>query len=76
MNINPIKADIIYKALYYVCHHEKIEVPKELKEVFEVLAFDNPNDTNDIDVLYVMNGLNEYIRSSEPYVDYFNLDGE
>ena len=76
MKINPIQADIIYKALHYVCYHENISVPDELKEVFEVLAHDNPNDTNDIDVLDVMDSMSEFIRNSEPYVDYFNVDDD
>lgn len=73
MKLNSIQADIVFKALHYVCVNEKIEVPEEYEEIFRVLAEENPRETNAVDSLDVMEHLSEFIKNSEEYQDYFEV---
>lgn len=77
-DIHILQADIIYKALHYVCRNEGIQVNEELKEVFNVLAEINPNDTNASDCIDIMDSLKEFIKQGKEYKEYFNneLDQE
>jgi hypothetical protein len=76
MGIQPIQADIIFKALHYVCRSENIEVPEECEEVFRVLAEENPKDTHDIHTIEVMEYLSSFIKNSEQYREYFQEEIE
>ena len=71
MNINPIQADIIFKALHYVAVNEQIEVPKECEEVFRVLAEENPLETYAEYTVEVMEYLQDFIRNSEEHREHF-----
>ena len=71
MEVSTLQADIIFKALHYVCKSEGIEVPEECEEVFRVLAEENPCDTNDFDTVHVMESLVEYIKNGSQYKEYF-----
>lgn len=77
-DIHIIQADIIYKALHYVCKHEDIPVNDELERVFKVLSEDNPCNTGASDCLDVMAGLANFIKSHDMYAEYFegNEDDE
>lgn len=76
INIKPIQADIIFKALHYVAINEGVEVSEELEEVFLVLAEQNPNDTDSYNVVEVMEYLKDFIINSDPYNDYFQEEEE
>lgn len=71
MKISPIQADIIFKALHYVCVNEKISVPEECEEVFRVLAEENPMDTDAAHSVEAMEHLINFIKNSDPYREYF-----
>lgn len=81
--ITVIQADIIFKALYYTARNEGVEINEELTEIYEVLAEDNPSDTNVTDTIDVMEYLSEFIKKSGEYNTYFikeddcnDFDGE
>lgn len=69
--LHVIQADIIFKALYYTAKNEGIEIPEELTETFEMLAEDNPNDTDVAHTVEVMEYLNEFIKNSPEYKEHF-----
>lgn len=69
--LHVIQADIIFKALYYVANNEGIELPEELTDTFKVLAERNPQDTDAVHTVEVMEYLNEFIRKSEEYSNYY-----
>ena len=69
--IAAIQADIIFKALYYTARNEGVEIKKELTEIYEVLAEENPNDTHVTDTIDVMEYLSEFIKKSGQYSTYF-----
>lgn len=66
-----LQADIIFKALHYVCEREGIEMTEETEEVFRVLAEQNPSDTHASDALDVMNSLTSFIKNHDDYKEYF-----
>lgn len=69
--LHVIQADIIFKALYYVANNEGIELPEELNETFKVLAERNPQDTDAVHTVEVMEYLNEFIKNSDEYSNYY-----
>lgn len=71
IQINLLQADIIYKALRYVAHHEGVPTEPGLEEVFVVLAEDNPFGTEAHDVVHVMEHLRDPILDSGIYDEYF-----
>lgn len=71
IKISLIQADIIYKALHYVARHEDIPMEEELNDVFQVLAEDNPYQTESVDVLHVMEYLRNNFITNEPYQEYY-----
>lgn len=74
IDIHILQADTIFKALHYVCKNEDIDMPSELQEVFEVLAYQNPNDTQASDCIGIMDSLKDYIKTHEDYKEYFEMD--
>ena len=74
--LHVIQADIIYKALYYTAINEGVEIPVELTETFKVLAERNPQDTDAVHTVEVMEYLNEFIKNSEEYSSYFTDEDE
>lgn len=71
ISIAPIQADIIFKALHYTARNEGVNIPSELTKVFEVVAEQNPSDTHVTDTVDVMEFLSDFIKSSDPYREYF-----
>ncbi|MCM3240721.1 hypothetical protein M3589_23995 [Heyndrickxia oleronia] len=74
--IKAIQADIIFKALYYTARNEKVEIPKELTEVYEVLAEEDPYDTHVEHTVEVMEYLSEFIKNSSEYSTYFTNEDD
>lgn len=58
-------------ALYYLANNEGIELPEELNETFKVLAERNPQDTDAVHTVEVMEYLNEFIKNSDEYSNYY-----
>lgn len=69
--ITSIQADIIFKALYYTALKEGVDIPEELTKVYEVLAENNPNDTDVANTVEVMEYLVDFIKDCEIYSYYF-----
>lgn len=69
--ITSIQADIIFKALYYTALKEGVDIPEELTKVYEVLAENNPNDTDVANTVEVMEYLVGFIKDCEIYSYYF-----
>lgn len=76
IKLNVIQADIIFKALYYTARNEGVEIPTELTETYEVLAEENPKETEAFHTVEVMEYLNDLIRDSDEYSSYFLKDDE
>ena len=74
--LHVLQADIIYKALYYTANNEGLEIPSELTETFKILAEHNPYDTHVEHTVEVMEFLNEFIRNSSNYSEYFLEEDE
>lgn len=76
LEIVPVQADIIFKALYYVLRQEKVEVSASCEELYTFLAEHNPNDTHIHDVLDVMERLDTFIRADQGYADTIREESE
>lgn len=74
--IHILQADIIFKALHYVCKREGVEMNENLESVFSVLAEMNPNDTHVSDARDVMENLAGFIKNHEDYKEYFDEEEE
>lgn len=76
LTLNPIQADIIFKALHYAARNEGVEIPLECEEVYTVLAETNPRETHIEHTIDVMEMLVKFIKNDEYYQEYFEEEEE